>query len=131
LRQILLNLLSNAIKFTAPRGTVHLFMRTDPDGGLVIGVSDSGIGMTADEIAKAMTPFGQVESGLARNHEGTGLGLPLTQGLVTLHGGRLEITSEPGQGTTVQVWLPPSRILPLSAAASVAGDRRPDGSAPR
>jgi signal transduction histidine kinase len=131
LRQILLNLLSNAIKFTAPRGTVHLFMRNEPDGGLVIGVSDSGIGMTADEIAKAMTPFGQVESGLARNHEGTGLGLPLTQGLVALHGGRLEITSEPGQGTTVQVWLPPSRILAVSAAANVAGDRRPDGSAPR
>ena len=127
LRQILLNLLSNAIKFTPPRGTVHLFLRIDPDGGLVIGISDSGIGMSPDDIAKALTPFGQVESGLARNHEGTGLGLPLTQGLVALHGGRLDITSEPGQGTTVLVCLPASRIL--SADASAASARLPDGSA--
>jgi len=130
-RQILLNLLSNAIKFTAPRGTVHLFAQVDADGGLTIGISDSGIGMSAADIAKALTPFGQVESGLARNHEGTGLGLPLTQGLVTLHGGRLEIISEPGQGTTVLVRLPADRVLPPSDGASVAAVRQPDSSARR
>ncbi len=126
IRQILLNLLSNAVKFTPPRGTVHLFAQTDADGGLTIGISDSGIGMSAADIAKALTPFGQVESGLSRNHEGTGLGLPLTQGLVTLHGGRLEIISEPGQGSTVLVRLPASRVLAPTGDASAAAVRQPD-----
>ncbi len=73
-------------------------------------VSDTGVGMTGSEIAVALTPFGQVESSIARRHQGTGLGLPLARLLVELHSGRLEIRSAPNIGTTVAVILPPERV---------------------
>jgi len=111
-KQILLNLLSNAVKFTPPGGTVHIW--TEPDdltGGLVVAVSDDGIGMDEEGIAKALSPFGQVESSLSRRFDGTGLGLPLTKAFTELHGGRLEIISAPAKGTTVRICLPPERML--------------------
>jgi len=106
LRQIVLNLLSNAVKFTAPGGTVSLASRLSAAGDVEIEIADTGIGMTAKDIDIAMTPFGQVDSALARKFEGTGLGLPLTAAFVELHGGRLKIDSEPGRGTRVTVTLP-------------------------
>ncbi|MBV8537538.1 MAG: HAMP domain-containing protein [Alphaproteobacteria bacterium] len=106
LRQIVLNLLSNALKFTATGGTISLASRLSADGDVEIEIGDTGIGMTATDIEIAMTPFGQVESALARKFEGTGLGLPLTAAFVELHGGRLHIDSEPGRGTRVIVTLP-------------------------
>jgi PAS domain S-box-containing protein len=111
LKQILLNLISNAIKFTEPGGSVVVSVRHGTDGGIAFDVCDTGPGMTADEIAIALEPFGQVDSGHARNHEGTGLGLPLARRLVELHGGSFRLSSTKGCGTTVTVTLPASRVL--------------------
>jgi len=109
LLQILVNLLGNALKFTPPGGAVELSGRAG-DEGLMLEVRDEGIGMSAEEIQIALTPFGQVDSGLARRYQGSGLGLPLAQGLVELHGGRLEIESAPGAGTCVRMLLPGARL---------------------
>ncbi|HJR20343.1 MAG TPA: ATP-binding protein [Dongiaceae bacterium] len=105
LRQILLNLLSNAIKFTGDGGQVMLRIGRVADG-LEFSIRDTGIGMDEAGIRIAMSPFGQIESPFSRMHEGTGLGLPLTQRLVSLIGGRMEISSEKGVGTLVTVTLP-------------------------
>jgi PAS domain S-box-containing protein len=110
LLQILLNLLSNAIKFTPAGGRVALCSGIDDDGAYRLSVSDTGIGMSADDQQIALAPFGQVDSSLARRYEGTGLGLPLSKALVELHGGRLEIDSAPDAGTTVHVVLPADRV---------------------
>ena len=111
LMQILLNLLSNAIKFTPSDGEVALTASLDGGGAYVFTVTDTGIGMDGEELAKAMSEFGQVDSGLGRKQEGTGLGLPLTQGLIELHGGTFLIDSEKGKGTTVTVRFPPERTV--------------------
>jgi PAS domain S-box-containing protein len=105
-RQILLNLLSNAIKFTPDGGTVTLSLLDEGDRGAAIKVSDTGIGMTPAEIKRAMERFGQAEPSYSKTTPGTGLGLPLVDGLVRLHGGSLSIESEKGTGTTVTVRLP-------------------------
>jgi signal transduction histidine kinase/HAMP domain-containing protein len=119
LRQILLNLLSNAVKFTEPGGTVTVGARRAENGSIVLFVADTGIGMSPQDIPIAMAPFGQVDSRLARCYEGTGLGLPLTNALVELHGGTLAIDSECGRGTTVSVSLParPQDRLEIRGAA--------------
>jgi signal transduction histidine kinase len=111
LRQIFINLLSNAVKFTQRGGTVTVSARREPDGGFAVIVADTGIGMNATELGIAMEPFGQVENSLARSYEGTGLGLPLARRMTELHGGRLTLRSVKGVGTTVEVYLPASRIL--------------------
>ncbi len=105
LRQILLNLLSNAIKFTGDGGRIALQIKRVGEG-VQFSIRDTGIGMNDAEIKIAMSPFGQIESPFSRMHEGTGLGLPLTQRLVALIGGHLEISSEKGVGTLVKVTLP-------------------------
>ena len=117
-KQILLNLLSNAVKFTRRSGSATVAAMVRSDGSLAIAVSDTGIGMTAAEIAIALEPFQQVDSDLARKYEGTGLGLPLTRGLIELHGGRLEIASAPGQGTTVTVIFPAVRVHPREKSST-------------
>ena len=109
LLQILLNLLSNAIKFTPAGGEVSISASLDDSNAHVFKVRDTGIGLDPDEVTKAMSAFGQVESSLVRNRDGVGLGLPLTQGLVELHGGTFIINSVKGQGTTVTVRFPPER----------------------
>ena len=111
LKQVLTNLLSNAVKFTPDGGTVTTSARLTPAGRLEIAVSDTGIGMDEKEIRIAMTRFGQVDSGLARRHEGTGLGLPLAEGLVKLHGGAMSIASAKGAGTTVTLTFPAERVI--------------------
>ncbi len=118
LKQILLNLLSNAVKFTPAGGSVVLRARADAEG-FHLSVADTGIGIAAADLAKALSPFGQVDSRLARRYPGTGLGLPLTKAMVELHGGRLRIDSRVGLGTTVTVSLPPQRLLarPVETAA--------------
>jgi two-component system, cell cycle sensor histidine kinase PleC len=121
LRQILLNLLSNAIKFTGAGGQVTLHIGRAADG-IAFSIRDTGIGMDEAGIKIAMSPFGQVESPFSRMHEGTGLGLPLTQRLVSLIGGRMEISSEKGVGTLVTVTLP---IGERSAPAQQAAVREP------
>lgn len=111
LMQIFLNLMSNAIKFTPRDGEVSLVASLDDGGAHVFTVADTGIGMDEEGMIKAMSEFGQVDSGLDRKQEGTGLGLPLTQRLVELHGGTFAIESEKGKGTTVTVRFPPERTV--------------------
>ena len=111
LTQILLNLLSNAIKFTPANGKVSLAAIVDEQNAFVFKFIDTGVGMSGEDLDKAMTKFGQVDSGLNRRHEGTGLGLPLVRRLVELHGGLLEIDSKKGSGTTVTVKFPAQRTL--------------------
>jgi signal transduction histidine kinase len=110
LKQILLNLLSNAVKFTPPGGRVTIRARDGADG-LRLVVEDSGIGIAPADLEKALRPFGQIDSRLARKYQGTGLGLPLARSMTELHGGELILESAPGRGTTATVWLPSSRIL--------------------
>ncbi len=83
----------------------------DADGGVVVTVADTGIGMNLAEIDVALEPFRQVDNAMSRRYEGTGLGLPLAKQLTELHGGTLEIVSQPGVGTTVRMHLPRARVL--------------------
>ena len=108
-KQILVNLLGNAVKFTPEGGQVGLRIATIAEGVEII-VTDTGIGMNAEGIAKALTLFGQVDGGLSRQYEGSGLGLPISQRLAESMGGRLDIASTPGRGTTVTVTLPSACI---------------------
>jgi two-component system, cell cycle sensor histidine kinase PleC len=103
--------LSNAVKFTAAKGCVTLSARLLADGALEIAVADTGIGMSEEELTLALQPFRQVESALARRHEGTGLGLPLVKAFVEMHGGTLTLHSAPGSGTTAHVVLPAARVV--------------------
>ena len=112
LRQAVVNLLANAVKFTPSSGNVRVVCAHTETGVLIV-VSDTGVGMSAADIPKAMEPFGQVDSKLSRRYEGTGLGLPLAKDLVELHGGTLTIESEVNVGTTVTITLPPERLIPL------------------
>ncbi len=115
LKQILINLLSNAVKFTPSGGEVTLKAERVNEG-LRISVCDSGIGIAKRDIARVLEPFGQVDSTLSRQYEGTGLGLPLTKRLVELHGADFCLTSEEGRGTEVTVTFPASRVLLPRAA---------------
>ncbi|MBI3709981.1 MAG: PAS-domain containing protein [Proteobacteria bacterium] len=122
MKQILLNLLSNAIKFTPNGGRVTVGAHRANDHSLVIFVTDTGIGMRAEDIPIAMQPFRQIENAITRKHAGTGLGLPLTKSLVELHGGVMMIESQPNVGTTVTIRLPPSRLLaPAESRRASAG----------
>jgi len=138
-RQIIYNLLSNAVKFTPDGGTVALHARRvaaphregmqavgkapveSPDGFLEIGVIDTGIGIAAADMGRLFQPFSQLDSGLSRKYEGSGLGLALVKQLVELHGGALAVRSRIGHGTTFKVWLPyrePATQPPEAAAAA-------------
>jgi len=107
LKQVMLNLLSNAVKFTPPGGSVTVSMwQNAADGSISIEVRDTGIGIEPKDIPRAIAPFGQIDSTLARKYKGTGLGLPLTRKLIEIMGGTFNIQSETGKGTTVVVCLP-------------------------
>ena len=109
LKQILTNLLTNAVKFTPSGGRIAVRADLDGEGRLAISVKDTGIGMSLEEIEVALTPFGQIANPMTRTQEGTGLGLPLAKTLAELHGGALDIASQPGAGTAVTVVLPAGR----------------------
>lgn len=108
--QIILNILSNAVKFTPEGGKVHLAVNTNEVEGVVtefiITVQDTGIGMSKEGLEHAFQSFGQVDSGLNRKYEGTGLGLPLTKKLLELQHGKITIDSELGSGTLVTLVFP-------------------------
>ena len=109
-KQMIVNLLSNACKFTKAGGSVRLcavlLEDAKPPGGVAIRVSDTGIGMTPEDIAVAVQPFGQIGSVATSGRQGTGLGLPLVKSFIELHGGSLKIESEPGKGTDVELVFP-------------------------
>ena len=107
----MLNLLTNAIKFTPGGGRVAVRAERAGDGGLELAVADTGIGMSPEHVEIALTPFGQVANEYTRRHDGTGLGLPLVKSLAELHGANVRIESALGQGTTVSVAFPASRVL--------------------
>lgn len=124
LKQALLNLVGNAIKFTPAGGHIDVIATLREDGDVAIAVSDTGIGMSAADIPKALTPFMQIDGGLDRRHEGSGLGLPLASALIELHQGRLEIASVPGAGTTVTLVMPAARhVLSAPLAAGLASGK--------
>jgi signal transduction histidine kinase len=118
IRQVLINLLSNAVKFTPAGGRVAVEVARQDNGSVLIHVSDTGIGIPAEEIGKALEPFGQIDSALGRKFEGTGLGLPIAKQLIELHGGTLAISSTPGVGTEIVVTLPGDRVLPRAMAVA-------------
>lgn len=108
--------MSNAIKFTPNGGRVHVALRTSDREGITLSVSDSGVGIAAADIPRALKPFEQVENPLSRQIGGTGLGLSISEAIVRLHGGTLTIDSKVNFGTTVTVHLPSSCLLGGSAA---------------
>ncbi len=112
IRHALLNLLSNAVKFTRPGGLVRIGARRSPDGGVVIEVTDSGIGMAPEDIPRALEPFQQIDHGLKRERTGSGLGLTLAKRFAELHRGRIEVASRPGVGTTARLVMPADRVVP-------------------
>ena len=110
LQQMLLNLLSNAAKFTEA-GSIAVTAELSGHDRVMLRVTDTGIGMLPEEIPVALAIFGQIDTRLARRYEGTGLGLPLVNSIVELHGGELQIDSAPGQGTAVTIFLPRQAAL--------------------
>ena len=121
-RQCLLNLLSNAIKFTK-QGRVGLMVtREFLDGRdkLVFAVSDTGIGMTPEQLSRLFMDFQQASPETAQKYGGTGLGLAITRRLCQLMGGDVKVTSEPGVGSTFTVTLPAETQLPAAATPPVS-----------
>jgi two-component system, cell cycle sensor histidine kinase DivJ len=114
-QQVLINLANNAIKFT-DRGGVVSIDAVMKGRDLVLTVSDTGIGIAPEKLGLLGQPFTQVENDYTRHYEGTGLGLALVKGLVSLHRGTFAITSRPGEGTVVTV------TLPAEGPDAVAGD---------
>ena len=117
IHQILTHLLSNAVKFTPAGGSIAVRAECSPAGGISVAIADTGIGMEPARIGHALEPFKQLDGSLSRRFEGVGLGLPLANALVDLHGGRLSIESLPGRGTTVTVEFPPERTCVAAASA--------------
>lgn len=121
--QMLVNLLGNSIKFTPKGGSVSVTCRIDGEGRPILSVADTGIGIAAADIAKALREFGRVDNDHARNLEGSGLGLSITKRLIELHGGDLVIDSRPGVGTEVALLFPAYRRLARPADEEAAAKR--------
>ena len=120
--QVLLNLISNAVKFTPAGGTITVFAKRSINGGMEIGVSDTGVGIDPDDINAVFEAFGQGRHDIATAEKGTGLGLPIVRGLVEAHGGKVRLESQLGKGTTVACFFPRERLtapqpIPIKMAA--------------
>jgi signal transduction histidine kinase len=112
--QLVLNLLSNAVKFSRAGGIIKISVERTREDGMAISVRDHGIGIAKENIPRILRPFEQIETSYARQHGGTGLGLPLVVKLAELHGGVLSITSELNEGTTATVTLPSQRLISVT-----------------
>ncbi len=111
LQRSITELVSNALKFTPPDGRVEVHAEQNKSGGIILSVSDSGIGISPDQIKRVLTPFGQTDVNLDRRNEGVGLGLSLAKAFTELHGGRLSVASEIGNGTIVALTFPRDRVI--------------------
>ncbi len=111
MRQIVLNLLSNSIKFTGAGGQVIVSTALSDQGEVILRVRDTGIGMSADDIAVALEPFRQLETAARAGLSGTGLGLPLTKALAEANRASFSISSRPNSGTLVEISFPSTRVL--------------------
>jgi signal transduction histidine kinase len=120
-KQVMLNLLSNSVKFTKPEGRIRIESVCHKSGDLVLLIGDTGIGIPPEQIEKVFQPFEQVADHLTREHEGTGLGLPIAKGLMELHGGELILSSELGVGTTARLRLPSSRVRETATCIPARG----------
>lgn len=116
LRQVLLNLISNAVKFTDPGGAVAVRVR-DEKGMIGVSVADNGIGIPEAALKRVLQPFEQADPSLSRKYGGAGLGLAISNRLMSLMGGSLELTSAVGRGTTATISLPASAAESLSRAS--------------
>jgi CheY-like chemotaxis protein len=131
--QVLINLLNNAIKFTPQGGRVELSVRPEisekknSGDALCFSVLDTGIGIASEDLPKLFQPFIQLDSNLNRKYEGTGLGLLLVKQIAELHGGRVTIDSQVGQGSCFSVIIPQtlwSSSLPSSASPPLTTNHR-------
>ncbi len=109
-KQIIVNIVGNAIKFTPAHGAVSIEGGLLSDGSVCISIKDDGVGIPKKDLVRILQPFEQSASALSRDHEGSGLGLPLSKRLMELHDGRLTIESEIKKGTTVHLTFPSSRL---------------------
>jgi PAS domain S-box-containing protein len=116
-RQVFFNLIGNSVKFTPTGGTIRIFGDFDPAAGLRITVADTGIGIAPDDLPRVLEPFMQVDSSFARQHHGTGLGLPSVKAIMELHGGAIELRSTLGEGTEATVGFPLDRVVTAAASA--------------
>lgn len=110
-RQITLNLLSNAVKFTPTGGEVRVRVGWTAGGGQYLSIRDNGPGIPAEEIPVVLSAFGQGSIAIKSAEQGTGLGLPIVQGLVAMHGGEFELHSKLREGTQAIAIFPPSRVM--------------------
>ncbi|CCQ73888.1 PAS domain-containing sensor histidine kinase [Magnetospira sp. QH-2] len=115
IKQVLINLLFNSIKFTPVGGTITLATGLDRESRFYFRVTDTGIGIAAEDLDRVLSPFGQADSSFSRQYEGAGLGLPLSRNLVELHDGTLVLDSSPGEGTSVSLRFPAARTTFLPA----------------
>jgi signal transduction histidine kinase len=116
-KQIVINLVGNAIKFSSDHSVISIAFKRDNDDIPTLSVQDQGIGMEAEDIPKALAPFGQIASTHTKSHSGTGLGLPLVVMLAEFHGGELALESVPGEGTTALATFSAERLVPIDLAA--------------
>ena len=124
MRQIVLNLLSNALKFTPKGGRITVTIAQTSDGGQWLSVRDTGPGIPEDEIPKVLQAFGQGSLAHQTAEGGTGLGLPIVQNLIELHGGTFELRSELRKGTEAIVLLPKQRVLQTVGPLQPLGQER-------
>ncbi|MFN3932028.1 MAG: ATP-binding protein [Brevundimonas sp.] len=124
LKQVVLNLLSNAVKFTPEGGDIVVALSREDDDRIRVAVTDTGIGIAADDLARLARPFEQVEGQHSKTTQGTGLGLALTKSLIELHGGTLTMESEPGRGTTVSFDVPIRKPVDPSEAGAAVSSRQ-------
>lgn len=106
LKQMIVNLLSNAVKFTPQFGSVKLDVQPENDHAVRFTVSDTGIGISSEQLENLFKPFVQVDSSLARKYEGTGLGLALIRQLAEMHNGSIGVNSTPGMGSSFYFIIP-------------------------
>ena len=109
--QVAINLLTNAIKFSPPKGRVVMSVKRTTAGAVALSVKDNGPGIPAQEIEHALSAFSRGSVAAKKAIDGAGLGLPIVKGLMEMHGGRIEIVSDVGQGTEVICSFPATRVL--------------------